>query len=281
MPGHGARSGPAAEPGQRGRRAFVRAGLLLLGCVAVFTIVTKVFIAQAFLVPTASMADTLRPGDRVLVSKLVYHFRGIARGDIVVFSGNGSWGPPPGPLASPVARWYRDALTAAGLASNGTFYIKRVIGLPGDRVACCDARGRITVNGVPLNEGSYLHPGERPSDEPFQVTVPPGRLWVMGDNRADSADSRDHPDDPGDGTIPESAVVGRAVAVLWPPPQVSPLPIPATFAQPELARHAGPARQAAAWQAGWARQAAAARWPRGLGRVGVAAPGRRALGSTR
>jgi signal peptidase I len=237
MPGAGVRSSPAAAPGRRGL-AFARAGLLLCGCVAVFTIVTKVFVAQAFLVPTASMADTLRPGDRVLVSKLVYHVRGIARGDIVVFSGNGSWGPPPGPLSSPVARWYRDALTAAGLAGNGTYYIKRVIGLPGDRVACCDARGRITVNGVPLNEASYLYPGERPSDERFQVTVPPGRLWVMGDNRADSADSRDHPDDPGDGTIPESAVVGRAIAIVWPPSQVRTLPIPATFTQPDLASQA-------------------------------------------
>ncbi|HEY6277778.1 MAG TPA: signal peptidase I [Streptosporangiaceae bacterium] len=235
MPGHGARPGSAGEPGQPGRRAFVRSGLLLLACAAVFTIVTKAFVAQAFLVPTASMADTVRPGDRVLVNKLVYHFRGVARGDIVVFSGNGSWGPPPGPLASPVARWYRDVLAAVGLASNGTDYIKRVIGLPGDRVACCDARGRITVNGVPLNEGGYLYPGEQPSDEPFQVTVPPGRLWVMGDNRADSADSRDHPGDPGDGTIPETAVVGRALAVIWPPSQVRSLPIPATFAQPGLA----------------------------------------------
>ena len=113
-----------------------------------------------------------------------------------------------------------------------------MIGLPGDRVVCCDAQGRITVNGVPLNEASYLYPGERPSDEPFQVTVPPGRLWVMGDNRADSADSRDHPDDPGDGTIPESAVVGRAIAIVWPPSQVRTLPIPATFTQPDLASQA-------------------------------------------
>ena len=87
--------------------------------------------AQAFQVPTGSMADTLRTGDRVLVNKFVYHLRGIDRGDIVVFSGTGSWGPAPSPPASPFARWYRDALTAAGLASNGTDYIKRVIGLPG------------------------------------------------------------------------------------------------------------------------------------------------------
>jgi signal peptidase I len=265
MPGHGVPSAPAAKSGQRGR-VFVRAGLLLCGCVAVFTIVTKVFVAQAFLVPTASMADTLRPGDRVLVSKLVYHVRGIARGDIVVFSGNGSWGPPPRPLSGPVDRWYRDALTAAGLAGNGSYYIKRVIGLPGDHVACCDARGRITVDGVPLNEASYLYPGERSSDEFFQVTVSAGRLWVMGDNRADSADSRDHPDDPGDGTIPESAVVGRAIAVIWPPSQVRSLPIPATFVQPGLARQPRVAGRQQRHGAGEAT---------GPGPVGVAAPGPR------
>ena len=114
--------------------------------------------AQAFLVPTGSMADTLRPGDRVLVNKLVYHFRGVHRGDIVVFSGTGSWGPAPLPAASPLARWYRDALTAAGLPADGTDYIKRVIGLPGDHVACCNSRGLITVNGIPLHEGGLPVP---------------------------------------------------------------------------------------------------------------------------
>lgn len=132
-------------------------------------------------------------------------------------------------------------LTAAGLASNGTDYIKRVIGLPGDHVACCDPQGRITVNGVPLQEGAYLYPGERSSGERFSVTVPPGRLWVMGDHRRDSADSRDHTDGPGEGTIPESAVVGRAFAVIWPPSQVRSLPIPSTFFQPGLERVAASA----------------------------------------
>ena len=84
-------------------------------------------------------------------------------------------GPAPPRAASPLARWYRDALTATGLAGNGTDYIKRVIGLPGDHVACCDARGRVTVDGVPLHEGNYLYPGERPSDQAFHVTVPPNR----------------------------------------------------------------------------------------------------------
>ena len=209
---------------------------LFVGLALLFTVLTKAFVTQAFLIPSGSMEQTIRPGDRVLVNKLVYRMRGVQRGDIVVFSGTGSWGPSPVASANPVLRWYHDALAAAGLASDGTNYIKRVIGLPGDRVACCNPQGRITVNGVPLQESAYLYPGERPSNERFSVTVPPGRLWVMGDHRLDSADSRGHADDPGEGTIPESAVVGRAFLVVWPPSQLRSLPIPATFAQPALDR---------------------------------------------
>jgi signal peptidase I len=238
-----------ARPGPRSRGRLLRDFLLLVGLAVLFTVPAKAFVAQAFLVPTGSMADTLRPGDRVLVNKLVPHLGGVRRGDIVVFSGTGSWGPAPPPASSPLARWYRDALTATGLASNGTDYIKRVIGLPGDRVACCDARGLITVNGVPLHEGDYLYPGERPSDQPFHVTVPPGRLWVMGDHRADSDDSRGHRNDPGSGTIPESAVVGRAFLVVWPPAQLGSLPTPAALSRPsphgEAGTPAGRARVAA------------------------------------
>lgn len=247
------RGRPAARhwPGRRWPGGFAHDLLLLVGLAVLFTVLTKAFVAQAYLVPSGSMEQTIRPGDRVLVNKLVYRIRGVQRGDIVVFSGTGSWGPPPAASASPLLRWYHDVLTAAGLASNGTDYIKRVIGLPGDHVACCDPQGRITVNGVPLQEGAYLYPGERSSGERFSVTVPPGRLWVMGDHRRDSADSRDHTDDPGEGTIPESAVVGRAFAVIWPPSQVRSLPIPSTFFQPGLERVAasasmvGPPRGAA------------------------------------
>ena len=245
MPGHDATDTAARDQDsgvarvRPGRRLLLN--LLLLTALAIlFTVPTRAFVAQAFRVPTGSMANTLRPGDRVLVSRLVYHLRGIHRGDIIVFSGTGSWGPSPARMGSPLDRWFRDTLTAAGLASSGTDYIKRVIGLPGDHVACCNARGLITVNGIPLREGDYLFPGERPSSLPFQVTVPPGRLWVMGDHRADSEDSRDHPQDPGDGTVPESAVVGRAFLVLWPPSQLGTLPIPGTFSQPALA-HRSPA----------------------------------------
>jgi signal peptidase I len=212
--------------------------LLLVCATALLTVLVKAFIAQAFLIPSGSMEPTVRPWERVLVNKLVYRIRGFRRGDIVVFSGTGSWGPSPAASANPAVRWYHDALTATGLATSGTDYIKRVIGLPGDHVACCDARGRVTVNGVPLREDGYLYPGERPSRERFSVTVPPGRLWVMGDHRVDSVDSRGHTDDPGEGTIPESAVVGRAFLVIWPLSQVHSLRIPGTFAQPTLGRGA-------------------------------------------
>ena len=121
-----------------------------------------------------------------------------------------------------------------GFGHPGDILIKRVIGIPGDRVACCDAQGRVTVNGVPLTEQSYLYPGSAPSLARFNIVVQPGRLWVMGDNRFYSADSRDHMGDPGGGTVPESAVIGRAFVIIWPPSRWRILSIPATFTQPAL-----------------------------------------------
>jgi signal peptidase I len=183
------------------------------------------------------------------VNKLVYHVRGIARGDIVVFSGKGSWGtttggPEPAPPGNPLLRVLDDVLADVGVYSTQTYYIKRVIGLPGDHVACC-VNGRVTVNGVPLDETPYLFPGAKPSAMSFSVVVPAGRLWVMGDNRAISDDSRAHlfANFPDKGTVPESEVAGRAFLVIWPPSQIGDLPIPATFQQAAL--HAGAAGVAA------------------------------------
>ena len=204
---------------------------------AVLTLLVKAFLVQVYRIPSASMENTLQIGDRVLVNKLVYHFRDIARGDVIVFSGQDSWGPDaPPPPSNPLVRGFDDVLSGLGLHSDQTYYIKRVIGLPGDRVACCDVKGRVTVNGVALNESQYLYPGEQPSAIKFNNVVPPGHLWVMGDHRGDSEDSRYHPDDPGDGAIPESQVVGRAFFIIWPPSQFRDLPIPSTFQQAVAAR---------------------------------------------
>jgi signal peptidase I len=206
---------------------------------AAVTLLVKAFIVQVYRIPSASMENTLQVGDRVLVNKLVYHFRSVARGDIIVFSGQDSWGPDaPPPSNNGFVRLWDDLLSDIGLSSDQTYYIKRVIGLPGDKVACC-TDGKVTVNGVPLTETSYLYPGDAPSFPFKAVTVPPGHLWVMGDHRGDSDDSRYHTGDPGGGAIPTSEVVGRAFLIIWPPSQLRDLPIPSTFSQAAL--HSGPA----------------------------------------
>ncbi len=221
------------------KRSFGRELLAIVVAAAVLTLLVKAFVVQVYRIPSASMENTLQIGDRVLVNKVVYHFRGIARGDIVVFSGQDSWGPDaPPPSSDPVVRLFDDVLSGIGLQNNQTYYIKRVIGLPGDHVACCTG-GKVTVNGVPLSEGSYLFPGNPPSTLKFNEVVPPGHLWVMGDHRSDSDDSRFHPGDLGGGAIPENQVVGRAFLIIWPLSQIRDLPIPSTFQQAAL--HAGAA----------------------------------------
>ena len=197
-------------------------------------LVIKTYVVQAFFIPSSSMENTLDIGDKVLVNKLIYHFRSVERGDVIVFNGEGSWDPPSAPQSSdPVVRLASEFGHAVvglfGISPGVHDYIKRVIGLPGDHVTCCDAQGRVTVNGVPLNEKSYLYPGNAPSMTKFSITVPPGRLWVMGDHRDVSYDSRGHVGDPGGGTIPENQMVGRAFLILWPPSRFRVLPIPATF----------------------------------------------------
>jgi signal peptidase I len=217
------------------RRSFWRELPVLIVVAVVLALVIKTYVVQAFFIPSGSMENTLEIGDRILINKLVYDFRGIHRGDIVVFDGSGSWDPP-APPASPniISRVWSDIEGIVGISHDSTIYIKRVIGLPGDHVKCCNAKGQVTVNGVALNEQSYLYPGNAPSATPFNITVPQGRLWVMGDHRAVSYDSRGHIGDPGGGTIPESAVLGRAFVIIWPPSRWGFLNIPATFEQPKL-----------------------------------------------
>ncbi|MEW2218254.1 signal peptidase I [Streptomyces sp. NPDC006990] len=216
----------SSVPGQgtKGRSRSVRLGLAAVSVLAVL-LLTSAFIVQPFLIPSSSMDPTLRVGDRVLVNKLVYRFGdGPRRGDVVVFDGTDSFSGEADPDANPVVAALREAGAATGLARPAeTDYVKRVIGVGGDRVRCCDRRGRIEVNGRPVDE-EYLHSGNAPSSVPFDIRVPEGRLWVMGDYRSRSSDSRDHLGEPGGGTVPVERVIGRADWIGWPPSRIASVP---------------------------------------------------------
>jgi signal peptidase I len=244
--GPGGAAGPRAGAGDDARRAgagkrrsFWKELPVLIALALVLALLVKTYVVQAFFIPSGSMQNTLNIDDKILVNKFVYHFRSIHRGDIIVFSGDGSWLPPSSSSPDPLVRLGHTVVGLFGLDLPDDDFVKRVIGLPGDHVACCNASGLITVNGVALHESSYLYPGNSPSSIPygspdFSVIVPRGHLWVMGDHRQVSVDSRLHRTDPGGGSIPESAVVGRAFMIVWPPSRWRFLPIPATFQQPAL-----------------------------------------------
>ncbi|KOX35783.1 MULTISPECIES: signal peptidase I [unclassified Streptomyces] len=198
-----------------GGPSWRRTALLGGACVA-FLLLLSHFVVQPFLIPSRSMEPTLRVGDRILVNRLAYRFGDEPRrGDVVVFDGTGSFvreeaggDPVTGPL--------RDAAAALGLAEPAeTDFVKRVVGTGGDRVVCCDKDGRLTVNGTTVVE-RYLMPGDPPSGVPFDIVVPADRLWVMGDHRSQSSDSRDHLGSPGGGMVPVEKVVGRADWIAWP-----------------------------------------------------------------
>ena len=243
--GGGASGEKPNKPGRKKRGSFWRELPVLVVIALVLALVIKTWLVQAFFIPSGSMENTLKINDRVLVNKFVYHTRPVERGDIIVFNGLDSWDPEgefPQPT-NPVSKALHAVGSVFGVTADEKDYIKRVIGVPGDHVRCCDAQGRITVNGHPLNERSYLYPGNAPSDSLFDVTVPPGHLWVMGDHRQVSADSRAHLGDPGGGAIPEDKVVGRAFIRVWPPSRIGTLPIPATFSSvsASAAGHLAPA----------------------------------------
>ncbi|GAA2268132.1 MULTISPECIES: signal peptidase I [Kitasatospora] len=218
-----------SESGARsagGDRWFSRTFLLGAGLCLATLLLLNFFVVRPFGVPSESMEGTLRPGDRLLVNQLAYDFgRHVQRGDVVVFDGIGSFLP----YASEASATQR-FLAGFGLSSGSdSVYVKRVIGIGGDRITCCGSDGRIKVNGAPLNESEYLYPGDTPSKVAFDVVVPAGKLWVMGDHRSDSRDSRDHLGEPGGGFVPEAKVIGRADWVVFPIGRWSSLGRPAGF----------------------------------------------------
>jgi signal peptidase I len=205
----------AEAPARRRHMPFWQELALLLGVALVLAVGIKALFLQAFYIPSGSMNDTLVFNDRILVQKVSYWGSASPqRGDVVVFADPGGWlDESETPRArNPLAR----SLEVFGLFPTGGHLVKRVIAVGGDTVACCDRRGRVTVNGVPLRERDYLAPGERPSLITFEQEVPDGYLWVMGDNRSQSADSRVHLGDPGGGFVPEDNVVGKVFSVVWP-----------------------------------------------------------------
>jgi signal peptidase I len=214
---------------------LLRETVLVVGIALVLSLLIKTFLVQAFYIPSGSMENTLLEKDKVIVSKLTPGPFSLKRGDIVVFKDPGGWLDPTPPVhRSPVSQGVHDALTWVGLLPNDTddHLIKRIIGLPGDHVVCCNTQGLITVNGVAITE-PYIYPGNAPSEKDFNITVPAGKIWVMGDHRDISRDSRfnDPSGNGSDGSVPINDVVGRAVVVVWPLDRITWLSVPtSTFA---------------------------------------------------
>lgn len=206
-----------AEVHGRRRRGGVLQEFVVIAVIALLiSFLVKTFVAQPFFIPSQSMENTLDVGDRIVVSKFTPQHSPLHRGDVIVFTQPTTWGPPTPENSNALSRAVKNALTFVGiLPGGGQHVVKRLIGLPGDKVVC--ANDQLKVNGTTLQENSFLKPGSHPCGAPFSITVPQGKVWVMGDNRDNSYDSRGHDDGSGrPGSVPESDITGQVVAIAWP-----------------------------------------------------------------
>ena len=230
----GAREGSGDDGGKsrtkRGKKPMPlwQETILLLGLALLLAVVIKSLFVQAFYIPSPSMEPQLIENDRILVQKVSYWGSASpSRGDIVVFKDPGGWldevdsATPHSPLTK--------AMEKIGLYPTGGHLVKRVIAVGGDRVVCCDSKDRVTVNGKPLDENDYLPKGTKPSMIKFDKKVPEGHLWMMGDNRGFSFDSRGHMGGPGGGFVDEDLVVGKVFSLIWPAGRAEIIHRPDTF----------------------------------------------------
>lgn len=200
------------------RGSLLRELPIIIVSALVVSIIVKTFFIHFFYIPSGSMENTLQVGDRIAVNKLGSYFGEAKRGEVVVFRDPAGWlGTPSESDDSKIIQTIKSGLVTVGVLPDPAkqYLIKRVIGVGGDTVTCCDKKGYLTVNGVSVSE-PYIFTGDKPSDTDFKVTVPKGFVWVMGDHRGASADSRFHTDDIHKGMVPLSSIVGRATVVVWP-----------------------------------------------------------------
>jgi len=183
----------------------------------VLSMIVKTFAVQFFYIPSGSMENTLLVNDRVGVNKFGALYSEIKRGEVVVFRDPAYWLAPASDESTGLLKLGKESLVFVGILPDPAkqYLIKRVIGVGGDHVRCCTSDGKLEVNGKAINE-PYIYPGDKPSDSTFDVQVPKGFIWVMGDHRGASADSRFHTDDPNKGMVPLDKVTGRALFVIWP-----------------------------------------------------------------
>jgi signal peptidase I len=198
--------------------SFLRELPVIIIAALVVSIIVKTFLVHFFYIPSGSMENTLQVGDRIAVNKFGALFTDIKRGEVVVFGDPDNWlGDSAQSGDSGIGAVIKSGLITVGVLPDPAkqYLIKRVIGVGGDKVVCCDQAGKLQVNGVSITE-PYIFEGDKPSDMQFNVEIPKGFIWVMGDHRGASADSRFHPDSAHKGMVPLSKVVGRAVLVVWP-----------------------------------------------------------------